>query len=421
MNTRTTPCWLRDWLVVWSFWIGFACSGQLAAQEALTAERAWGAWKAGDIEKAEKLAGKLNTADGWHLLVQCYSAKGQYKMALESYARIESSYARYKELDLTIVDAYLHLGQYDDATAFAQRRKLDQATQKVLAKRATMPMAIRLDAVTEIQFVSVPKGSIDLTDFFPGFSAKINTHGVRVHVDTGGTYLHMSPERAEKLGIELFEAETGHHGNKVVKSFFGIAEGFHIGDVEMKNVPVIALPSLSDGQDFSIFGTHILDHFFATLDYPKNRMILSLRSSAKQRQEHLEMISEKSMEMPFYVWGDHYMFARGGVGKHKATFFIDSGLVRIVPKPGGGGLGQVGLWATPANLKTWGLNQKGIFRSTVNVSLGPKAQADLIVEAKEKVPGSNLGGVRINGLLSHAFLKQYTWTIDFENRKYYFR
>ena len=80
-------------------------------------------------------------------------------------------------------------------------------------------------------------------------------------IDTGATYLHMRPERAEKLGLELFEAGVGHHGNKVVKKFFGIAKCFRIGGVEMEDVPVIALPALSGGQDSVIFATNILTIF----------------------------------------------------------------------------------------------------------------------------------------------------------------
>ena len=411
----------RIWLVTASSLLVFSCGVELAAQEEVTTEAGWNAWEAGDIDRAKLLATKSKTADGLHLLILCNSVKGQYDKTLEHYARIETSYARYEELDQTVVNAYLHLGKYDKAKSFAESRKLDQTTQKVLAKRAAMPMKVRLDSVSEIQFVSVPTGQIDLTDFFPGFSATINTHHVRAHIDTGGTFLHMNPKRASNLGIQLIEAGVGHHGNTPVKTFFGIADQFRIGNVEIENVPVIALPSLSDGQDFVIFGTNILEHFLATLDYPKKRMILSLRENAKQRQKHLGMLTDKSMEMPFYLWGDHYMFARGGVGDHKTNFFIDSGLVRIVPNPKGTGLAQVGLWATPENLIMWGLNHKGVFRSTVKVSLGPKAQPDLLVEAKERVPGSNLGGVRIHGLLSHAFLQRYTWTIDFANQKYHFR
>jgi hypothetical protein len=38
--------------------------------------------------------------------------------------------------------------------------------------------------------------------------------------------------------------------------------------------------------------------------------------------------------------------------------------------------------------------------------------------AKDKVPYRPFGGVRIDGLLGHAFLKNYTWTLDFDRRRY---
>jgi hypothetical protein len=32
----------------------------------------------------------------------------------------------------------------------------------------------------------------------------------------------------------------------------------------------------------------------------------------------------------------------------------------------------------------------------------------------------SFGGVRIDGLISHAFLKRFVWTIDFDAREYRF-
>ena len=44
----------------------------------------------------------------------------------------------------------------------------------------------------------------------------------------------------------------------------------------------------------------------------------------------------------------------------------------------------------------------------------------MLALAREKVPASSLGGVRIDGLLSHAFLKNYSWTLDFDKHRYIF-
>lgn len=42
------------------------------------------------------------------------------------------------------------------------------------------------------------------------------------------------------------------------------------------------------------------------------------------------MLQFECMDVPFFVWGDHYMFARGGFGDHRdLNFFVDSGLVSL--------------------------------------------------------------------------------------------
>jgi len=57
---------------------------------------------------------------------------------------------------------------------------------------------------------------------------------------------------------------------------------------------------------------------------------------------------------------------------------------------------------------------------SVPLSLGPLKQRGLLLLAKDPVPFSPFWGIRVEGLLSHAFLKQYVWTIDFDERVYMF-
>lgn len=118
------------------------------------------------------------------------------------------------------------------------------------------------------------------------------------------------------------------------------------------------------------------------------------------------------------------MLARGGVGEHRnLNFFIDSGLVSLHPD-GKSGMRQASFWSSMANYKKWGLNpndvREGVLESPVPLSLGPLEQSDLLFLARDKVPYGLFGGIQIHGLLSHAFLKQYTWTLDFERRRYIF-
>ena len=37
-----------------------------------------------------------------------------------------------------------------------------------------------------------------------------------------------------------------------------------------------------------------------------------------------------------------------------------------------------------------------------------------------KTIAADLGGVQIDGLISHAFLKEYVWTLDFDRMRYVF-
>ncbi len=203
----------------------------------------------------------------------------------------------------------------------------------------------------------------------------------------------------------------------------GIANAFKLGDAVLENVPVAVLPSLSGSQDFIIFGTNVLEQFHSTLDYPRKRLILSPRDDDELRKRHMQMLPGRRVEMPFYLWADHYMFARGGFGDHRSlNFFIDSGLVK---------LGWSRLWlrqacfaTTPALYKTWGVEEDAaesdLFQSPLPISLGELEQRDQFFTPTPELYASSFGGVRIDGLLSHAFLKRYAWTIDFDRGVYVF-
>lgn len=118
------------------------------------------------------------------------------------------------------------------------------------------------------------------------------------------------------------------------------------------------------------------------------------------------------------------MFARGGVGEHRdLNFFIDSGLVSLHPD-GKGGLRQAAFWSSRSNYERWGLDpvevRKEVFESPLPLSLGPLEQSGHLFLSKDKVPYGRFGKTQIHGLLSHAFLRRYAWTLDFDRHVYIF-
>ena len=397
--------------------VGFAQGEQKSLEEA------WAAWEAGEIPLAgaraqEQLANEQRSDEARHILLLTAFVRGDYDGALLHYDAIGESYERLGELDEPVLNAYLHLGRFDDAERFARQHGMPEWHVDVLAKRAAHPLKVDLDKVTVVPFAKH-----FLVEYFPGFDAEINGKKVLAHIDTGGAFLHMGPKRAERLGIELREGGTGHHGSREVSLFHGIAESFSLGEAKLENVPVVVLPSLVGGQDFIIFGTNILQRFLATLDYPNKRLILSPRQSEQDREKHLALLPSNRTRIPFSMWGDHFMFVRGSVGKHTGlNFFVDSGLVDVSPD-GKGGMLQSAFTTSRVKFLEWGFTEEQTnqprFESNQTLAIGPLERSELLFRPG-MVGDTSFGGVRIDGLISHAFLKHYAWTIDFDERVYLF-
>lgn len=385
--------------------------------------KAWEAWENGEIDHSGELAKKLTkskseASSGFHLLFLKEFLEGKYEEALLTYEKIDTEYPEYGELDKTVVNAYLHLRCYEEAEQFAVSRNMEERNIKHLKLLKEYPFKAELNTLAVIPFTKGPLG-----EYFPGFEAELNGEKIVANVDTGGAFLHMAPDRAEELGIELtFLGQGRAAGELKTDLLFGIAKSFRLGDVDFENVPVVAVAALK-GQNFVIFGTNVLQRFFSTLDYPNDRLILSPRDDAQLQKEHLAMLPTDRVEIPFYMGGNHYMFARGALGDYtELNFFIDSGLV-LIRRDEDGKPRQAAFTTDSGNYERWGYDSEEIeskwFKSHLPLSLGPLTQEEHYFTTSQK-PFGPYEGVKIHGLLSHAFLKKYSWTIDFTMRKYIF-
>jgi hypothetical protein len=402
-------------------------TGLLVALKLLTglgqseiAKPAWVLLKAGRIDEAAAAARDALPEDDsgelLHVLFDIEFLRGNYESALSLYEKIPENYYRYASFDEFVVHAYRHLGRYQDALDFAKNRKRSASEIAILDKLAAQPFSAVLDGLTIVPFADHP-----LSPYFPAFNAAVNGLDVVAHVDTGGNYLIMGPERANALGIEVREAGSGFHGARAVPMSLGVADSMRLGDAMLQNVPVTVLASLTGPQDFVIFGTNILQPFLSTLDYPNNRLILSPRADAESARAHMAMLPNPRHEVPFYMWSDHYMIAPGSVGDRPAWFFVDSGLVLI--QPWQGSQKQVALSASKAQYQSLGLDAAHIqsppFAFPAAIGLAGLPQQGHIGTVSNACP-TELGGVKIDGLLSHAYLKHYAWTLDFDRRIYIF-
>ncbi|MGJ6963542.1 aspartyl protease family protein [Streptosporangium sp. G11] len=388
------------------------------------ARAAWRAWTRGDIDEAERLAAHADRRRQAYLLFLTGYVRGNYERALTHYEAVRHLYPACTELDEPAAHALLHLDRPAEAYAHVQRRRGKRPVPPDLVSRMDHPLGVELDHAAVLPFADHA-----LAPYLPAVDATLDGHPVRAHIDTGGTFLVMGTRRADALGIQLVPGGKNHHGTTRTDLHTGMARELTLGDVVLTNVPVKAMPTLRDDQDLVIIGTNVLQRFLATIDYPRGRLLLSRRRDPRQAADHLALLDGRPelARIPFYLWADHYMFARGGFGtRQDLNFFVDSGLV-YVGQEDGSPPRQACLYTTTRRYRSWGVQRARAARPHFGVDepihLGPLRQDDQFVATTptRRAPWASFGGVRIDGLLSHSFLDKYAWTLDFDRHEYTFR
>ena len=268
----------------------------------------------------------------------------------------------------------------------------------------------------------------------------VEVHGRRIYalIDTGSDMFVLDSQIAASMGINGLASTTGTFaGGKQAEVGFAELDSLKIGDVTLTSVPISLLPTQRFSKGFAngkytiggIVGTGVLKQFLSTLDYPGDRLILRRPDSRGLEELGREMAGKTTVGVPFVLALSHFMLARGRLNdKEPLTFFVDSGLASeaaltapvqtlnyagiLVPETkveegnigGGGGAG----FAT------------GLF-AVKKLGLGPLVQVDKKGEFGSFPPGGYwMLGFIDDGIISHRFLREYAWTIDFSSMKMIF-
>lgn len=384
---------------------------------------AWTEWRNGNIEIAqnlikETLRSNVNIDTIYHLSLLVNAVKGDYQSAIRSFNKIDTSYIKYKSTVKFVADIYEHHLLNLDKT-FKLLKSIDHPDTTFILTRISRPFICEAENTKIIPFNNEVKNA----KYFPAINGKINNKEIVLRLDTGAPYLIMNKEHAIELGIELQKSGIAMHGPNKVKSWKGIVNKLELGDgIILRNVPVVVLPTVNN----IIIGTNILKCFYTTIDYPNSRFILTPRTKKDLIENHKKILnSKKTVTVPFYLWSDHYMFTKGSLDeKDSLNFFVDSGLLAFYDD--GSSIQQSPFTASKRSLIEWGydendLQESRFFFTDSKLSLGNITQDSTVVWFnKNKQDKSSFGGVRIDGLISHAFLSKYSWTIDFDNFEYIF-
>jgi hypothetical protein len=415
-------------------WPGGATENGDATVESASAGTAWAAWRAGDFADAQARAigaieRGVNVDEARHVLALVAHLTGRHADAVAAYGAIGERYRRLSELDEPILWSYLRLGRRADAHAFAHRRGLSRsrATRERLRMAAERPMHVEISGVVELPFTSDA-----FSPLMPGVDVQLQGQPLVARLDTGGSYVHVTQSQARALGIKYRGCERGFAGLVARTICYGTAD-LDLAGARLRNVPIsvhadaavpIAAIARAFGVDMGpIIGTNVFRQFLTTIDAPGNRLILCRRGDPAASAEHLARLSGSPDEVPFAVLGEHYMIARGRIGTDRdLSFFIDSGLAIFTTDQG-----QAAMLVSRGTLEAWGLPQPASGRFAEipqSIALGSVAQngtTAFVVPDRTWRAFGDWSGIRVDALLSHAFLKKYAWTIDFDRRVYAFR
>ncbi len=405
------------------------------AQEAPTAgaEQIWEYWRQGKVRAARALADGLlanEPGDPRARYVQTLTSfvMQRYDEGLRQYELIDPEYDHRGELTTLVLDAYQRLGRFEDAVRFAEKMSVPTEQRDWIARRGRHPLSVELETVTVIPFAE----ENPFEHYMPAIHIEINGATFMAHLDTGGTHVAMSPETAERLGIEVSTIGTGIANLQRTDISAGLIEKLRMGDAVFFNVPVLSLSALTDvlpadaesGSEAAgliIVGTNMLEPFLVTWDNQENRLILSRRGDEKSRQQHLKLIPADGKRVAFYMYYDHVMFAAGGVAEIPAlVFHIDPGLIR---RDAHGR--QYALSAEPSVLREWGLEPNTSSAPFVacpgSLSLGPVAQDGHTIQVARGEGIREWHGLAVQATLGHGFTKNFIWTIDFDDLEYSLR
>lgn len=390
----------------------------------------WRLWRAGDFEKAEAESTALindpeTRNEGNFMRVLLSHIQGRYDTAITAFSEIDDGFRHVRFLHETVLWSYIHSNRHEEAYDFANSHSMGTVAKKRIKSAIDNPMSVHIDS-TEIS----PFFDDALTPNMPGFEITVNGHPQIARLDTGGSYIHVTKNIAEKLGIMSSDICEKSFAALTVAELCYTTADLTIGGISMKNVPVaihasgIQTEALSQAYGVEvgpIIGTNILKQFLTTVDPRHKRIIFSPLNDPVEREHHFSLLEGSRKTVPFSMLHSHFLLAGGSVAGKNCLFFVDSGLVVANSHQG-----QVSFLAGQKQVASWNTSpapQDSFPEIPGSAGLSglemPKQLAYPVPDTMWKQFGS-WSGLNVEALLSWGYLKHFTWTIDFERREFIF-
>ncbi len=283
-----------------------------------------------------------------------------------------------------------------------------------LAKRSVVD-----GGVTEVPFVAL--------DPLPMLHVKVDGVDAIFLIDTGAPDIVLDPDFAGELhltvtnaGIGTFAAGRRAPIERTLVPHLDVG-GAHADDVSASVLPTRPYHLLPDVRIDGILGTGLFERFLATIDYPHRRLILRPRDTATSEQFEAQASHSGASIVQCWLVGDHTVFARARVGDApEGLFLFDSGGTGIGVDASRELVAAAHLKLDAARAST-GVGGGGSFVAipfiAPSVAVGTASQSN--VPGTYTPQGSPLTAFpfTVDGVISHAFLENYAYTVDFTAMK----
>ncbi len=379
---------------------------------------AWESYKQSEFTTAYTIAkGYPDSDSAQHLIGNIHQLKGEYAQAISAYQTIQSNYSQYSEVVNSLITiALFHTKDIQKAKALIT--SVPESIQRVYAQAIQKPISVSCSG----QFIVPMLTEHPLNNYIPFISGQINGIPQDMAFDTGGNFIIMSKRAAQQLNVEYDSTLSfiGKQGFGESEMYVGIIKELALGKVTLSSVPVTILEEMNT--DIIIFGTNILAEFLTTIDYPNQKFIFTTLDQKALLAKHKQQYS--GHQMPFYLWGDHYMMGSGEYNQQKVNMFFDSGLVVVGQIDNA--ITQSWMCLSPSSMLNLGIeehentSQRSVTGTNDTITFAGVSHSKVALSANSGTE-FKFGGVYCDLLISHGILKRYAWTIDFRKREFQFR
>ena len=362
------------------------------------------------------------------LLAQIEYVNGNYSEAEKLFKTLAEQYPEFKEkAEYGLELVYYQTNQFSKAQNLSTAANAESGI-------VTMMRAFGDRKPYQVEWIESDKTIIPFlrTDPLPLVQASIEGQLYTFLIDTGAADTFLSSSLASSLGIKTIAAVEGTFaGGATAEVGYGILDAITLNGVTIHSLPVSLLPSETMEGFAAVFnneltisgiiGIGLFKQFLVTMDYPADQLVLCPRDGQSVVQ------NGNAINIPFALASTHFMISKCEINGKEMNVFLDSGLATDaeillpnntlhytnIPIPdtestaGIGGAGATELQIGNFNVDTFTL---GVLPETKNISgLSGIFPEDYYFDKEI--------GFFIDALISHGFLRNYKWTINFNSMK----